>query len=139
MIAKCFGLALAVCLAAPIAVAEETSGPPPFKDFTFKRVKPPAAGTNRRITVQIAPAGTAPAPLTAAAAPSPAPAVQDAYPWFWEKMSPRAEDRAAGRLFDALDAIAASREAPTPRLQSLQSIAQAHRSDLLLSTVGTRV
>ncbi|MEM1375573.1 MAG: lytic transglycosylase domain-containing protein [Pseudomonadota bacterium] len=139
MIARFLGVALAACLAAPVVVAEEVSSPPPFKDFTFKRVKPPAAGTNRRITVQIAPAGAAPAPLAAAAAVAPAPRASDAYPWFWEKLSPRAEEAGAGRLFDALDAIAASGAAPTPRLQALQSIAKAHRSDLLLSTVGTRV
>lgn len=147
MIVRCFGRALVLCLAASFAAAEEASSPPPFKDFTFKRVKPPAPGTTRRITVQIAPPvtappttapnGTQPGPSVAAAAP--AVPVQDAYPWFWEKMSPRAQDAAAGRIFDALDAITAAREAPTPRLQALQSIAAAHRSDLLLSTVGTRV
>ena len=28
--------------------------PPPFAEFSFRRVKPPAAGVGRRITVQIA-------------------------------------------------------------------------------------
>ncbi|MEM8592162.1 MAG: lytic transglycosylase domain-containing protein, partial [Pseudomonadota bacterium] len=66
-------------------------------------------------------------------------AVQDAYPWFWEKMSPDASEAGAGRLFDALEAIEGARAAPTPRLQNLKAISDMHGQDLLLATVGTRV
>ena len=133
-------LALALAIAGALPVwAEETTSPPPFKDFTFKRVKPPSSGTSRFITVQIAPQGVAPAaPSTSAVAAAPS-APKDAYPWFWEKMSPEADDAGAGRLFDALETIAGAQSAPTPRLQTLKAISDAHGSDLLLATVGTRV
>ncbi|MEL6914140.1 MAG: lytic transglycosylase domain-containing protein [Pseudomonadota bacterium] len=113
--------------------------PPPFRDVNFRRVKPPAAGTRSFITVQIAPR---PAPSNdtveevAAARPTPQ---AGAYPWFWEVLSPDRAAAGASRLFDALDTIQGSGAAPAPRLQTLQTIADAHGGTMLGSTSGTRV
>lgn len=133
-------LAAGWCMAAAtFAWAEDADGPPPFKDFTFKRVKPPAAGTTRRITVQIAPSDLqAPSePTSVAVAPPRAP--EDAYPWFWAAMETDVSAGEAGRLFEALETIEASSAAPGPRLQTMKTIADAHGTALLGATVGTRV
>lgn len=133
-------LAATFCVAAAtFSWADGNDAPPPFKDFTFKRVKPPTAGTAKRITVQIAPdTNQAPAASTPVAV-APADAPKDAYPWFWDSMETDVSAGAAGRLFEALDVIEASRAAPEPRLQSIKTIADAHASSLLGATVGTRV
>ena len=138
------GMLAAALVAAPMALAqsneEEAVEPPPFKDFTFRRVKPPSSGTTRRITVQIAPTPDAPSALeeapstTTAAAP-----YQARHAWFWSDLSPDIGDAGAARLFDALEAIEANGSAPTPRLQALKSISDTHGRSLLAATVGTRV
>ena len=113
-------------------------------DFTFKRVKPPEAGsTGRRITVQIEPA-----PMVVARPSSPeatAPGAQEAigrYAWFWETISPLLDDSSPGRLEPALIHIATAgsgQQIAAPRLTDLLGIARLHRAELLLNTVGTRV
>jgi soluble lytic murein transglycosylase-like protein len=124
-------------------------------DFTFKRVAVPAAGTQRRITVQIEPKPFVPpapaAPRTenqtevALAAPATSdrgartPAGTD---WFWVAVSPRAADSGPGRLDVALREIANAPRGSgvaTPRLQSMQEIARLHGADILRATVGTKV
>jgi len=141
---RALALAALTAFGAPVSGQDATS-PPPFKDFTFKRVNPPAANATRRITVQIAPAGeAAAAPAETAAASSQqtarvSPSRQDAYPWFWEALSTEASAAQASRLFDAMETIAGARAAPAPRLQTLQTIADAHGATLLGATVGTRV
>ncbi|MEL7298888.1 MAG: lytic transglycosylase domain-containing protein [Pseudomonadota bacterium] len=135
------------CAAQEAADASEEASPPAFRDFTFKRVKPPASGTRKFITVQIAPKAAAPSDTgseaeagatRAAAAPAPSRA-NDAYPWFWEAHATERSAAEAGRLFEALETIQGAGNAPAPRLQSLQTIADAYGATMLGSTVGTRV
>ncbi|MEM6726877.1 MAG: lytic transglycosylase domain-containing protein [Pseudomonadota bacterium] len=130
--------AVTVICAAPLWAQTAEPAPPPFKDFTFKRVKPPQ-GAGPRITVQIAPAGAqTAAPVQEAAVDVPTP--ETSFPWFWAALSPEADAAGAGRLFTALEAIeAAGQAAPTPRLAALKAISDAHGATLLRESVGTRV
>ena len=113
------------------------AGPPPFADFTFKRVTPPKPG-DKRITVQIAP----PAPDAAPAAPdAPAAAEAPRHAWFW-----RAIDAGGGpavaRLDLALRKLAnppAGAQVPAPALAQLLDIAARHGPAMMRHTVGTGV
>jgi soluble lytic murein transglycosylase-like protein len=133
------GLGIALCLAPFGALS---AGPAPFPEFQAHRVKPPAPGTARRITIQIAPpAPAAPAETGAdekntAAASAAAP---QRYGWFWDKVSPTMADTGPGRLFDALQVLDGTGDVATPRLQAMQDIARAHGIPILRATIGTRV
>jgi len=118
-------------------------GPAPFPDFTFKRVKPPAADATRRITVQIAPQVQTPSAApqgsqttqVAAAAPSaPLP-----FGWFWAEMDAKASADAS-RAVRATDLIATQAgQVPEPRLQTLQSTARTYGRDLLVGSIGKNI
>ncbi len=127
-------------LACGTAVAKD---PPPFKDFSAKRVKPPAAGAKRRITVQIDPeeaVRAAPAPDAGADASAAAPAYASRYEWFWSDVSAGLDTAGAGRLEPALSALArAKAPVAAPRLQQMQTVAQTHGVDILRATIGTQV
>lgn len=118
-------------------------GPQPFPEFSAKRVKPPKAGSAKRITVQIDPTDQVrPAVVqtptqTADAVPR---VPKTTYGWFWDKISPAAAQAGPGRLEKAMTALAAA-TAPVaaPRLQQMQDIAQANGIDILRSTIDTRV
>nr|WP_083626684.1 lytic transglycosylase domain-containing protein [Rhodovulum sp. ES.010] len=131
------GVAAVLFCAVPAA-----ADPPPWPEFTFKRVKPPGPGASKRIKVQIAPAEPEVAsPLPPEVDETPPPAGPGPA-WFWARVSPALADRAPGRLARALDALAEAPEGasvPVPRLQDLQDIAALHGADILLATVGTRV
>jgi len=140
------GLALGLALAVTgQGVAWASDG-----DFTFKRVKPPAAGTNKRITVQIKP-GDGPKPVkprpkaepeVAAASPAPGSAPLGRYAWFWEGVSPALTDTGPGRLAPAIAHLLsqpAGQGVRAPRLDTMMGIAQAHSKEILLTTAGTRV
>jgi len=138
--------ALALCLAATPARPE---APPPFPEFTFKRVKPPAPGTTRRITVQIetppaAPAAVAP-PADDAAAPAGdrAAAAPSGFDWFWAQVPPEEEGaQGAARMARALAVLGrgpAGAAVPGPRLDTLRRIADRHGTEILKATIGTRV
>ncbi|WP_299726091.1 lytic transglycosylase domain-containing protein [uncultured Tateyamaria sp.] len=121
--------------ACPVAAKD----PPPFKDFSAKRVKPPSAGTKKRITIQIDPAeaavAAAPAPGENAAQPR-----ASRYDWFWNDISPDIADSGPGRLDLAMRALARSdAPVPVPRLQQMQALAQAQGIDILKATIGTDV
>ncbi|WP_146590629.1 lytic transglycosylase domain-containing protein [Puniceibacterium confluentis] len=133
-----------------LAVPLYAETPPPFVDFSAKFVKPPKAGTKRRITVQIAPQPARPKPVAvaaAAAAVAPlAPAGRSTgtgrYGWFWDSVSPALAASGPGRLEPALIRLGnppAGAGVAAPRLQDLANIARAHGRDILLSTVGTKV
>lgn len=118
--------------------------------FEAKRVKPPALGTKKRITVQIAPRANPavpplPAPRPAEVEPPdvPAPATDEAigrYAWFWDQISPTLGASGPGRLDAAAQALkGASQRVQAPRLQHLQNIARSHGIDILASTIGTQV
>ncbi len=142
--------ALGVACLSTYAAAEQ---PPPFQDFSAKRIKPPKAGSARRITVQIAPRAEpaipprpdAAVPVSAVAARPNAGAGQEAvgrYAWFWTHVSADQSDAGAARLDHALDALGrgpGGAVVSAPRLQSLQEMAEAHGRDILGATVGTRV
>jgi soluble lytic murein transglycosylase-like protein len=137
-------IVLGLCAAQP-AAAEA----PPFKDFTFKRIKVPPPGTGKRITVQIEPVPDA--YITAApqkddvAEPPPSGGggtATDAFDWYWQAVSPDLKDAAASRFAAAVRALDAAPEGQTvgaPRLQTLQGIADAHGAEILQATIGTRV
>ena len=139
---------LAAALAAmPVPGAAE---PEPFPEFTFKRVKPPEAGSAKRITVQITePSFMLRRPGADSAAEDDTPPPADGEPgspgsfaWFWEAVSPQLTRASPGRLEEAARAL---RNAPpgagvrVPRLERLQEISTTHARDILLSTLGTRV
>ncbi len=138
----------AALVAVLFALPAYGEAPPPFPEFSAKFVKPPKAGTKKRITVQIAPQPVLPKPVvTAAAAPAPlAPAGRDAgsgrYGWFWDVVSPALAASGPGRLEPALIRLGnppAGAGVTAPRLQDLSNIARVHGADILMSTVGTRV
>ncbi|KAJ54077.1 lytic murein transglycosylase [Actibacterium mucosum KCTC 23349] len=124
---------------------------PASSGFTFKRVKPPAPDTKKRITVQvpprdnpavIAPPSDLPQPeSTVAVAPNPLSGI-GSYAWYWELISPSLIDSAPGRLQEAVTALAAGPEGTgvsKPRLAQMQSLAETYGTDLLIATVGTSV
>ena len=125
-------------------------------DFTFRRVAVPQQGQAvKRITVQIDPdaeiyrltPGSDPRrpgdPRPKAATQLPAGLIPEGasdFDWYWELVSPSIEADSAMRFSTALTAI--QRDPPkvgTPRLQTLQRIIEGHGSDILMSTVGTKV
>lgn len=118
----------------------EAKDPPPFKDFSAKTVTPPKPGTKKRITVQIDPAPPEPEPelqLETEVALSP---VTASYDWFWTDVSPAISDAGPGRLDLAMHALAqAKHPVPVPRLQQMQTLAQARGVDILKATIGTEV
>ncbi len=151
-----WAMMIGVALIAAGAGAEDA--PQPFPTFAPKRVKPPAPGTTKFITVQIDPVEQAlrlaaglPPPRTripkGSADPSlipdsgvPGTAV-GSYAWFWDKVSPALGD-SNGRFSHALAALTQGPDGATvaaPRLQHLQGIAEAHGAEILQATVGTQV
>lgn len=133
-------LAVAV-LAIPLCMGPAHADPPPFPEFSAKRVKPPSSDTKKRITVQIAPqepGGEDPSPPAA----QPRAGSGDRLDWFWTDVSPSYAAKGPGRLEPALLRLSnppAGEGVAAPRLQELQTIAKRHGKDILLHTVGTRV
>lgn len=134
-----FVLLTALVLTCGSAIADD---PPPFKDFSAKRVKPPKPGSKRFITVQIDPEAPAPeaiAPRASDAAAAPV-ARKTRFDWFWQDISPDMDKAGPGRLDQALRALArAEQPVPVPRLQQMQTLAQAQGIDILKATIGTDV
>ncbi len=138
VIAACI---LALCCAAQPVAADK---PPAFKDFSAKRVKPPAAGATKRITIQIEPSAEQqpePTVLEPRGADMGQSAVIGArFDWFWADVSPDLADTGPGRLDIAMRALARAKQpVPMPRLQQMQAIAQKHGVNILKATVGTDV
>ena len=133
--------ALIVCIGCATAVAAE--GPKPFPDFSAKRVKPPAPGQSKRITVQITPAEPAlSVEQDQSQSEDAVSAVSQPLNWFWEDVSPDLSASGPGRLETALQRLSNPPEGgrlPTPRLSTLQSIAQGYGADILLASIGTSV
>lgn len=118
-----------------------------YRDFSAKRIKPPAPGTKKRITVQIDP-NEKPGPIIPRPEPEPwgdsplGPLSETPvghYAWFWEQIPPGRATAGPGRLDAALSVLAASDRVRAPRLQQLQDIARTRGADILRSTIGTRV
>ncbi len=116
--------------------------PPPFPEFTFKMGKPPQKGASKRINVQIEP-DAAPAPKSAEQDKTPDATTSLAhYAWFWTKVSPERSVNGSERLILAMQSLGdgpGGQAVQSPRLQTVQQIAQAHGPDILRSTLGTRV
>ncbi|WP_298359911.1 lytic transglycosylase domain-containing protein [uncultured Litoreibacter sp.] len=130
--------ALALCVAAPVSAG---SHKPAFGgDFTFRKIKPPSSGAGRRITVQIKPEDQ---PKVAAAAPKAASKAKSSdLDWFWDTVSPDIGTPVAGRFTDAVEHVAKAptgKGVPEPRLDTLQSIASAHGTDILIQTLDKKV
>ncbi|WP_120633436.1 lytic transglycosylase domain-containing protein [Ruegeria sp. EL01] len=125
----------------------------------YKRIKPPKPGDRPRITVQITeeehaarpsapstgvelavPEITTPAKVTPPSAPGAGVKAnpKGAYKAFWDRISPELAQAGSGRLDDAINALAAT-SVRSPRLQTLQNIAQEQGIEILRSTVGTNV
>jgi soluble lytic murein transglycosylase-like protein len=120
-------------------------GPAPFPEFEAKRIKPPAPGTRKRITVQIEP-DQAPAPAQVTAQEDGSISVGTGggtspgrYAWFWDKISPELAQSGPGRTTDAFIALQTSGDVAAPRLQILQDIAKQRGIPILKSTIGTNV
>ncbi|MEM6824245.1 MAG: lytic transglycosylase domain-containing protein [Pseudomonadota bacterium] len=145
-------------MAAPArADADDAPYPPPFEDFTFRKIAPPSTGGGRRITIQIDPDEQArrlappPKPPEApeeaevagddgngSAGPVPGP-VDDPFRTFWALVSPRIEDAGPGRLEGALTALDAVDALRWPRLDDLRAITDRFGRDILRETVNTEV
>ena len=131
----CAAFLAATLGAAPVGADD----PPAFKEFSAKRVKPPSAGTKKRITVQIDPAEQVVALTPKAKEPDAKPR-RSRVDWFWNDISPDIADSGPGRLDEAMRALArAEAPVPVPRLQQMQALAQAQGIDILKATIGTDV
>lgn len=150
---------LCVIAAAPV-MAEIPNGFP--ATATIKRIKPPAPGVSRRITVQIDPVeqarvlaagieaarkdrANAGPPDDAGAAKvayaAPSARTSDTLTWYWEAVSPDlgASDGRFTKAVAMLSRGPGGASVPAPRLQSMQAIAKAHGTEILAATIGTRV
>lgn len=146
---------LILLLSAVSAVAQAPSTAQEGGDFTFKRVAPPTSGASKRITVQIDPdaevfritpggaprlPGDPPPDVANAVPPGASPNVPTEYDWYWEEVSPTLGLDPGVRFELAIGAIRKNAlKVGTPRLETLQDIADAHGADILTSTVGTQV
>ncbi|WP_010139704.1 lytic transglycosylase domain-containing protein [Oceanicola sp. S124] len=140
------GIATRICLGLLLAPGPVLGQqPPPFADFTFKTVRPPAPGSNRRITVQIAPQDqpAPPAPSSSSASPAAAvPAAPGRYGWFWQAIPPESAASGPGRLDLAMRALSGAppgQQVPAPRLAEMVRIARAHQASILVHSVGSGV
>ncbi|MCK0169300.1 transglycosylase SLT domain-containing protein [Jannaschia sp. S6380] len=122
-------------------------------EFTFKRVRPPAADASNRINIQIDAeafaAQSAPRPGIPQAPDTPATRTRPAEPaarsdhqaWFWSAISPGIAPE-PGRFRKAAQVAArppAGSGIAAPSLQHLRAIARAHGPEILARSVGTRV
>jgi hypothetical protein len=152
---------LAVVAAAPHAgIANEgedaagsktVSAPEAWPEVTSKRLRPPTAGTGKRITVQLTEIPDfreRRGPMTIPPGPGGAwtddqgPRLPGVFDWYWAAVSPSLEQSGPARVARAIDTVArppADAPSLTPRLQSLQKIADLHGVEILSATVGTRV
>ena len=125
-------------LLAPMTVADT---PEPFPDFTFKKVKPPKAGSGKRIRVQIDTA-TGAIQVPPSVKDNAAPAEPAVLQWYWAKVSPKLEDKGVARLEAAITHLTnapAGQGVSAPRMQAMQNIAQTYGTEILKATIGTDV
>ncbi|MBR9843050.1 MAG: lytic transglycosylase domain-containing protein [Rhodobacteraceae bacterium] len=138
-----YRLSLALCLSACLVAGSPGSAesPPPFKEFSAKRVKAPKKGAYPKIDVQIGQGKTESSGEVSAHQPKGSLRTAS-YAWFWEEVSPSLSDMAAARLWPALQYIAqppAGKSVDVMRLQGLQDIATTYQREILMATVGTQV
>lgn len=129
------GALLGVGLA--VAAGAEETNPPPFVDFSAKRIGVPVSGGAKRITVQIARVVPAAPAIAGGAAPEPA---SNAADWYWTQVSDRLADADAARLQFALAALDSEGNSITPpTLRDLAKISGEHGRAMMLSTAGRNV
>ena len=140
-----------LCVVALIAQALAAPLPALGEDFTFRRVKPPAAGATKRITIQVEktwPYETDDRPFTrpreaAAAAAAPAPLPQDLPgQWFWERVSPdlgAADASRLGHVLEVLNASPAEKARFEPDPATIETILREYGPSILMATAGKRV
>mgnify|MGYP000740071946 CR=1 FL=1 len=147
-------LSLLALVCAPPVLADE---PAQFREFTFKMVKPPKAGSKNRINIQIEAEdiarqrGKSSSLVTPAAPKAQAPKADDSpvpkqktgsYAWFWDKISPNIAESSPGRLAPALVLVSngpGGKAVSTPRLETLRAIVEARGAEILKATIGTEV
>lgn len=144
---------------------ERKPDPPPFEDFTFKRIAAPGLHGGpkpgaKRITVQIDPEEQARRlaaspkvdrekeaqsavkdPEAAPQVPQDQVKVDAAYSWFWEAV-PTAREAVAGRFPLAMATLSQGpkgTQVGAPRMQHMQKIAETYGTDILKATIGTEV
>jgi soluble lytic murein transglycosylase-like protein len=135
-----FGAAIIAVLAVLAGIAPAHAAEP-FKDFTFRTVKPPKAGAKKLITIQILPETTEELVKTRVG-PLQVAAPANQLDWFWEGVSPDLSAARAGRFQDAVQQLALAPEGraiATPRIDRFRAIIAEHGSDILLSTIGTKL
>jgi soluble lytic murein transglycosylase-like protein len=118
--------------------------PVPPSDFTFRKIAPPAPGTTRRITVQIAPLPDPPPPVRAEPDPVEREAPFAAEPRevasFWEVIGTGRAEAGPARLIDAMTWFDRADPAPaSPALVDLMSLVEQYGRDMLSVSIGTRV
>ncbi len=124
---------------APLVVFAQE--PEPFPDFTFKRVGVPQTGSNKRITVQIAPQAPQ-APVETPNQEESALAPDPVFPWFWDAVSRDLAAEAQPRFETAQTAISKAvgdGRLETPRLDDLLQITGTYGPEILRATIGTNV
>lgn len=133
------------------AAPKTLSAPEPWPAGGAKRIRPPEPGTTKRITVQLTEIPDfreRRGPMTIPPGPGGAwsedegPRLPGVYDWYWTVVSPSLAQSGPSRVARAIDTVARPpADAPTltPRLQSLQRIADMHAVEILTATVGTRV
>lgn len=143
--------ALALTIAANPGFAE----PATDSSFTFKRVKPPAAGTSRRITIQIAPVEeesavlpnvpkiSRPATVIGRKVVEPVEPRPGAHAsWFWNEISPRIGGTGSTKLALAMKTLL---DNPTeaarlrPSAERITTITETYGETILEKTAGTQV
>ncbi|MGI3184390.1 lytic transglycosylase domain-containing protein [Nioella aestuarii] len=141
-------LILAACVAASVMTGagvqaqDETEqvAPPPFPEFTFRRITVPTPGqTGPRINIQIGDRPAEPAVETTAITPVPQGA--NAADWFWDEI-PAGRDFSAGRYQSVMQLLSTAPEAgslPIARAETLLAMAEAHGPRILQETIGTSV
>ena len=139
------GSAMKSFLSGILAAILSLTAAPARAEFTFKTVRPPAAGETNRINIQI----EAPPPVARTPEPAEEPEVAatgqaprtDQEAWFWSAVSPDITPE-AGRFQKAAEVAArppAGSGIAAPSLQTMRAIARAHGADILARSVGTRV
>lgn len=113
----------------------------PFKDFTFRRVKPPQSGAKKLITIQIEQESEPEIPHVEAAFVATTAPTSDMTDWFWNGISPQLTAAGPGRFQDAIAHLSnapAGAGLATPRLDIMRGIIKQHGRNILLATIGKK-
>ncbi|WP_299352152.1 transglycosylase SLT domain-containing protein [uncultured Shimia sp.] len=135
-------LSIAVLVIVAFGHAASAESPPPFPDFSAKRIKAPPEGQPPKIDVQITRQDTVVSVPAETSTDQGTPAAIGNYAWFWDSVSPDIQDKGPGRLEPALLTLLQPPEGilvKQPRLDDLMRIASTHSAEILGATVGTNV